>query len=471
MPAMRVCSGGAVVITLALVCAAALAQDHAEPQRLDSPFGRVTVVHDKAAPPEVRWTLWVAYEQPSALADHATYLADLQSRFGDGKVRVAVIVPETAAPQLAARTPGFTLAASGEPMASGMPVRTALASSDGESTAWEGVDGTVDRLQAALDGRLDAIPGEMDELVQSLLDDVGDGVLPPGATEQCLKALPRSGRARAVAVLEQWWCKGDLAAARQSIDEGLKALAGDSVPLCIFADYVLRGDRTDPEVPKAMAMALAPAAAAAPSGVFTQLVYLRALLRAGQDRAAGRVAAVLPKHLGDDAVQQLFFAETLMDAPQPAAYRDLAEAAIARAQKLPANARWVYATRHKVMTRCGSPPADVDKLVAEYRASDAFSDSLNNDAWYMVTQAPTMGRFDTLALAQCEEMLRQEGDAMDHGNRDTVALVMFVNGRLEQAVELQTVAARGSGDDPRYVGRLTRFENALAAQRAASTPK
>src|SRR5262249_53239840 len=96
----------------------------------------------------------------------------------------------------------------------------------------------------------------------------------------------------------------------------------------------------------------------------------------------------------------------------------------------------------------------------------AFANSLNNDAWYLIVRPETMGRFDTLALAQCEEMQRQEGEGMTYGNKDTVALAMFVNGKVDAAIELQTVATAASQNDPRYVGRLTRYQNTLAAQRA-----
>jgi hypothetical protein len=46
-----------------------------------------------------------------------------------------------------------------------------------------------------------------------------------------------------------------------------------------------------------------------------------------------------------------------------------------------------------------------------------------------------------------------------------VALAMFVNGKIDEAVTLQTEATHASRRDPEYVGRLTRFQ-AVAAERA-----
>lgn len=470
MPRMRTFA----MVVLALFGGRVFAQQ--EPPAVASPWGPVRIVHEKAGiTAETRWVLWVRYPDfAHAYLDHATYLADLQSRFGDRGVRIVVVGAGAAA--AAAKSPGHSIAELAQDEAEVPPfaVWSALAPAQtpAEPVAWNELDGAVDRIEAALSDRGDANIAGSEELLASLLQSLGDGGDYGAGVEQVVAALPKSGRAHAAAVLFQWWCKGDYQAARAAVDAALKALAGEAVPLCVFADMALRGDRTDPTIAKALAMALAPVAAGAPDGLFTQLVYLRALVRAGQDRLAGRIAATLPKRLAGKPWEQLVFAEALMEAADPKPFRDIAELQIREAESGGADRRFVYGAKHKVLVRCGVAPERCDELAREYRGSDVFSSSLNNDAWYMVTLQPTMGRFDTLALAQAQEMQRQEGDRMDHGNRDTVALVLFLNGQVEAAVELQTAAARGSNNDPEYVGRLTRFENALAAQRAAkAAPK
>ena len=95
--------------------------------------------------------------------------------------------------------------------------------------------------------------------------------------------------------------------------------------------------------------------------------------------------------------------------------------------------------------------------MAEYRKRNVSSSGLNNDAWYTIIRPDTMGRFDTLALAQCEQMQRVEGAALDFGSQDTVALAMFVNGRIDEAIELQSAAAKAAGNSPVYLGRLQRY--------------
>jgi hypothetical protein len=159
-----------------------------------------------------------------------------------------------------------------------------------------------------------------------------------------------------------------------------------------------------------------------------------------------------------------------MEGATPAAHRDLAEQAITAASSSGFNPRLCCAARHKVLVKCGDSDAAA-KLMVDYRGDDTHSSSLNNDAWYLMTRTESMGRFDTFALAQCEEMQRQEGEALDNGNKDTVALALFLNNKLQEAIDLQTIAAAASGDSPPYVSRLTRFTAALDLHRQQTAHK
>ena len=230
---------------------------------------------------------------------------------------------------------------------------------------------------------------------------------------------------------------------------------------------VLRGDRFDPDLARKLAMAMAPVAAGAPQGPVTQLVYLRALLRTGQDRLAGRIAAQLPKHLGDRANLQLVFAETLMEGNTPAVFRDQAERAIQSGEANGAERKWVYAARHKVLTRC-LETTKATQLLDEYRARH-LSSGLNNDAWYLMVQPETMGRYDSLALALCEEMQGAD-QVLDYGSMDTMALALFLNGHFDKAIEMQSDASKQADNRATYVARLRRYQESQA-ERAARTEK
>jgi hypothetical protein len=54
---------------------------------------------------------------------------------------------------------------------------------------------------------------------------------------------------------------------------------------------------------------------------------------------------------------------------------------------------------------------------------------------------------------------------MSFGYQDTFALALFLNGRLQQAIELEEKALAASGNRPHYAERLARYKNTLAAQK------
>lgn len=414
---------------------------------------------------EIKATLWMVYPDARDVRflEQRAHLQELQQRFGDRGVRIAVVLPVDAGRELAAANPAFGV----------LELRERLELEDPELLdLGEGPFGylPLDVMEDLFLGLGDmARLVDLAEEMQSLLAVVADGGDFADGVATVAKSLPNSGRAQALRVLHAWWCKGDLAAARAAFDEGLAALADRGHALVAFADLVLRGDRSDVAMAKALCAHLAPIAAAASDAPMPQLVLLRALLMSGQDKLAGRMLTKTAKTVAVDRGRQLWFAETLMEAAAPAPYRDLAEQAIAAAQSLGADRRLCYAARHKVLVRTGAPAAECDAWMAEARkvlGEDAVL-SLNNDAWYMMTRIDTMGRFDTYALAQCEEMQRESGEGLSYGNKDTVALALFRNGRLAEAIALATEAIAASRNDPEYTARLARYRAVLAA----STPK
>jgi hypothetical protein len=457
----------------ALASTAVTQAEPAEARRVTTPFGPTRVLHDQPEADAAKYTLWLAYaDDRGEYQDHRQYLEDLQVRWQPKGVAIALVLSPDAAKRVAAGQPRFVVATTGrdlpaaaETYAGTSTTTVMLFAGDEMLHAQNGLDGAVDVLNSCIEDGADVLGNEQCQQLDFLVGRIPDGGDYGDDVQRSLALWPRSGRAHAAEVLFHWWCDGDLAAARKAVDAGIDALSRDSVPMIVFADLVLRGDRSDPSVAKKLAVAMAPAAAAAPDGVFTQLVHLRALLRAGQDRVAGRIIATLPKQLEGRTYDQIVFAEALMEGETPAAYRDIAQRALTAAEKAASGdsgfGRLIFGARHKVLKRCGDEQAAA-KLMVEYRQAAGQGRDLNNDAWYLIVQTPTMGRFDTLALAQAQELERQTGDRISSGNKDTVALAYFVNGFVDKAVELQTDAAEQSGNQAVYVARLTRF---VAAQR------
>lgn len=460
---------------IAALCALALVVAHepraqsAEPPserpavgaQLKSPFGDVVV---RRAPSAIRTAdvvLWACTPND----DQLTYLLELQRRFGERGLAIAVVLDAEDATALAAREPHALIAVTDADVAAQagrfpFPITAGLRGSP--QTSLSDLDGARDVLEGALDDGADLGARFQPATIRllNLLSNVADGGPFAQQVELSLEAFPHSGRAHGCAVLYEWFCTGDLEAGDRALERGIAALRDDSLPLVCFADLVLRGDRNHPTAARQLLAALEPHAEAC-NGVLFETVRLRALLRAGEERQAGRVAATLPKRLRGDAEAMLVFAETLMDAPTPMVYRDLAERTVQKAAAAGGNQQWVYAARHKILTRCHDDAAAA-KLLADYHANNISTSDLNNDSWYLMVRPATLGRFDTLALAQCKEMQERDGNAIDYNSKDTVAMSYYLTGHVEEAAKLQSEVKQAGGTASTYVARLRRYEEMVA---------
>jgi hypothetical protein len=433
-----------------------------EPAAVEKPVLRLVGVH--APGPE--------------LFDDAAWLGDLQRRFGSEGLQVFVALDRApGAERVPDKECGFGIGidatgAIGRRLRRGLDAapRLFLLDADGR-LLWSGeaAHDLTGAIRRGLAGDFDVDQERLAVALRQSADDFENAFEDASLVDSWVTRHPRDGLARGIQFLHRLFHRADLEAARQVADAALVELVDAPAALVAFCDIAMRADRSDPGLDKAIAMALSPVATPYPDAARTQLVYLRALLRSGRDREAGRVAARLPKLLAGSGRGLLEFAEVLAEAPDPAVFRDAAERALEAAEPLPAPPRWHFGVRHKVALRCAGDADAAAKVALRYRETQdgGYCGDLNNDAWYTVLRLDTLGRFDALALAQAEEMRRTEGAAMHFGHQDTVALVLFCNGRLQEAVELQTAAAAASGQ-PAYQVRLQRFQKTLERQQKAA---
>lgn len=470
------------VVLAGLFAATAGAQEAAEAWRMQTPFGLLRIVHSVPERDDAKYQLWVAYrDHLDTFQDDAHYIAELQKRWSQKGVVVGVIMPPGPAAEVAKTKPIFRVLApdKGDEQA----ISNIRDRNRGGTLLCEGEDSDVICTSQTLDGQHDALAHLLDDRTHasitkalralfSVTAGVADGGQFGPQIATCLEFLPNSGRTHASNVLYHWWCKGDPQGARKAALVGIEALQDESLPLTIFADLVLRGDKVDLEVKRRIAAALAKHADTHKKNARFQLVYLRALLHAREDsRAAGRVAAMLPRLLKGRPLEQIHYAETLMEAESPAPYRMQAENALTKATNPsdPVLTRWIFCTRHKILVRCGEDEAAA-KLMTEYRKHPVGKTDLNNDAWYLMVQTPSMGRWDTLAGAQGKKMEKDQGANISSNNRDTLALTYFVNGQHERALEIQKLAAKGGGNSA-FMGRLKWYEATVARKAASQAPK
>lgn len=446
-----------------------------------SPSGEVQVLH---APPgadtQPRWVVWWKPQDARQCQELLFHLDELQRRHGERGVRIAVVLPPADAKALAQKQPNVAVTTptpSDDELPEGPQdhvwdggLSAHLTTGDGDLLGELPLDALDDALTACIqNGDPSAAMVPAHELASHLYN-VTDAEVPEAAAQAVRKALPHCGGAHATVVLEAWWGRGDHAAAMAAIDTGLRELSGHTYSMLVFCDLVLRGDHTDSAVPRRLVVELAPVVAAAGDNPFAQLVYLRALLRAGNARLAGRIVAKLPKLLGERADLHLQLAEILMDAPEPAAFRALAEQQLAIAEKVGQDLETARMVRHKILSRCGDRAAA--KKLFEEGHPEASSDGLNNVAWYCCVRLDTMGRFATFADDVASAMVERAGERLESNNRDTVALAFFCAGRVAEAVEQQRTALREHRGDARFEGRMRRYEDALQRMpKQPATPK
>ena len=83
----------------------------------------------------------------------------------------------------------------------------------------------------------------------------------------------------------------------------------------------------------------------------------------------------------------------------------------------------------------------------------------NNDAWGLLTDLETLGRFDLFAAGLIAPLL-EDCAAMDYFELDTAALAMFRVGRLAEAVELQGSALQQGGrQEAAYRARMAYYRS------------
>src|SRR5690606_17489169 len=106
--------------------------------------------------------------------------------------------------------------------------------------------------------------------------------------------------------------------------------------------------------------------------------------------------------------------------------------------------RLLAAARYTVALRCAANEQAARTIMTVYLKDQGMRVGINNDSWYLMTQLPTMGRYDWFAVGLVERML-EEREAMDYFEFDTTALAMFLVGRVGDAVELQSEAIKQGG--------------------------
>ena len=281
--------------------------------------------------------------------------------------------------------------------------------------------------------------------------------------QQLLAHEPADGFAWGVLYLAQAEMLVDRAAASEVLGRAVLALTDEPQALGAFADLVLRGSPNDPALGRELVPPLTAAAVTVVDDLSVQLARLRALVRAGGGREVGRSSQRLARRIEQDWRLALEFVDILTKDRLAAVYKDLCQRVLTLAAERGADPRLLAAAQYVVALHVDEDPARAERIAADYFATIGSRVQMNNDAWYLMTESATRGRFDGFALAMVERMLEQRA-AMDYFEFDTAALAMFRAGRVDEAIELQTVAIdKGGRGNGVYQERLQRYRAAAGA--------
>lgn len=447
----------------------------AEPLQLSQPApapkwsrwvrGEPIVFGAAGAPVCTVFAFYAAAEVP--LQRDADWLDELQQRFGARGVRCVAVVD--AAPVAKALAHSSVVEDEGQRTRARWDVgigdgrhvvvvdRTGLVLFQG------GLDGdVVAAIQAAVDGNFDparaARAAGLRTWVQGAFDDLG-GAEVQQQLDELLEVYPEDGLVWGLAYANAELQIGDRERAAQLRRRALERLGNTSRPLAVFVDFALRCATQPAALAKDFAAALQPATAAAPRDPLVQLAFLRALVLADRGREVGRHAARTARLVQSSAEDCLAFAAILTQASLPQAHRDLGEQAVQRAEALGAPVVVVAPAKYLVARYCAEDAAQA-KVVFDAYAEQVGAGSLNDACWYLMTELPSLGRYDRFALALAERMLEQR-DTMAFNEFDTAAFAMHRVGRHREAVELQELALqRGGTGTPAYEERLARYREA-----------
>jgi hypothetical protein len=430
--------------------------------------GEPLVSEGEAAPKAMVLAFYVRPDQAPHWSTDADYLVLLQQRFAKRGVAVVALGADDKVDRkpwpgvrIAVDAEGATTSAFHADMTPAP--RIAVLDAERRVTFLGTPDsGLVDAIEATLGKSFDFVLAARAQELRQVLAAGFDDVVAPAALEQLTitAQFPRDGLLLGLEYLVLATKANHPVAAGEVLERALAALAAEPQPLATFADLALRGDPRRPGLVAKLRPALQAAVAACPNDAVLHLAHLRCLVLAGDGREVGRAAMKVRKLTQPSAALCLDFASVLTLDENAPAHRDLATLVVERAQALGAELRLVTAARYSIAGRCANDVEAQKRLLDEHLADEELRASLNNACWYLMTELPTMGRFDLFAAGLAERMLEQK-EGMDDFEFDTAALAMFLVGRIEEAIALQkTALQKGGQGNLEYRERLERYRAA-----------
>lgn len=269
-------------------------------------------------------------------------------------------------------------------------------------------------------------------------------------------------RGHAIQYLAELELQNDRKLATKTAVRAMKELGQKPTQLAQFIKRALFANPTINEYQIGL-MALVPVVPGEPKNPVVRIAYLRALEGCGKVREAVLANKRIVEDLGHDKSALYELAHTICDMKNGRALAPFANKALKRImgddEVQPEGYRKL---QYRVLKLMGldRPAQELgEKILGRISGPD-----LNNWLWYMMVNRPDAGRYPGLALIGARRMMKLSDPA--YNEYDTIALALFRNGLVDEAIEYQEKAiANGGAGDPDYVRRMKMYREAQESRR------
>lgn len=249
--------------------------------------------------------------------------------------------------------------------------------------------------------------------------------------------------------------KGDRMLATQAAVRATKDLAQSPKALGEFINRALYVRPRLNEYQLAL-MALVPVVPDGRNVASVRVAYLRALVGCGKVKEALATNRDIVKDLAGSREGLLLLAQGICDTKGGKALKDIARQALDQVLKEGESDLRAQMLEHQILYELEEDRKAAHELGVEIIAKGRKTASLNNWLWYLMTRRATAGKYRPLLLQAARQLAAENPTSHE---LDTIALALYYNGLLDEALDFQERAlqASGGGATPGMRRRLEMF--------------
>jgi len=236
--------------------------------------------------------------------------------------------------------------------------------------------------------------------------------------------------------------KGDRMLATQAAVRATKDLAPSPKALGEFINRALYVRPRVNEYQLAL-MALVPLVPDARNVASVRVAHLRALVGCGKVKEAVATNRDIVKDLSGSAGDLLALVQGICEMKGGKPLGGIARQALDKVLETRERDLALRMLEYQILYQFEDKKKAAHDLGAKIIDEGAQSGSLNNWLWYLITKRSTAGRYPSLALQAARRLMKENPDRAE---LDTIALALYRNGMLDEALDFQERAVGGAGD-------------------------